>query len=268
MVATKERCIFCKKDSRDSRSVEHILPESLGNEDHILGRGIVCDGCNNYFASSVEQPILESGQFRISRLHSLIPNKRRRLPRVEGILLPGHNGNPLMVEVSRDLDGSLGIYAATDGAANALATGSATRMILPATGEPPSRILFSRFLGKVAVECMAQRLLKNAPHVLAEFIDDPQVDQLRKYARYGSMGAEWPYSERRLYRADFTFPADSESDAHEVLHEWTFLHTEHGEMYFVLAILGIEYAINMAGPDIEGYRIWLSEHGNKSPLYL
>ena len=49
------RCIFCKKDSCNSRSVEHILPESLGNEEHILPAGIVCDRCNNYFASSVEQ---------------------------------------------------------------------------------------------------------------------------------------------------------------------------------------------------------------------
>ena len=57
-------------------------------------------------------------------------------------------------------------------------------------------------------------------------------------------------------------------DAHEVLHEWTFLYTEHEEMYFVLAILGVEYAINMGGPDIEGYKLWLKEHGNKSPLYL
>jgi len=37
------RCIFCMNDSSDSRSKEHIIPESLGNEAHILPRGIVCD---------------------------------------------------------------------------------------------------------------------------------------------------------------------------------------------------------------------------------
>jgi len=115
---------------------------------------------------------------------------------------------------------------------------------------------------------MAQKLLTNAPHFLAEFIDDSQIDQLRKYARYGNMGPEWPYSDRTIYPADFAFPADDESDAHEVLHEWTFLHTEQSEMYFVLAILGIEYAINMGGPDMEGYDLWLKEHGNRSPLYI
>ena len=38
-------------------------------------------------------------------------------------------------------------------------------------------------------------------------------------------------------------------------------------MYFVLAILGTEYAINMAGPDFEGYTQWLTDHGGISPLY-
>ena len=35
------RCIFCKKDSSNSRSVEHIPPESLSNEEHTLPAGIV-----------------------------------------------------------------------------------------------------------------------------------------------------------------------------------------------------------------------------------
>lgn len=36
-------CIFCKCDSTNSKSVEHIIPESLGNKSHILRPGIVCD---------------------------------------------------------------------------------------------------------------------------------------------------------------------------------------------------------------------------------
>ncbi|HET8891812.1 MAG TPA: HNH endonuclease [Candidatus Angelobacter sp.] len=30
-----KRCIFCKNDSSGSRSIEHILPESLGNKEHL-----------------------------------------------------------------------------------------------------------------------------------------------------------------------------------------------------------------------------------------
>jgi hypothetical protein len=39
------------------------------------------------------------------------------------------------------------------------------------------------------------------------------------------------------------------------------------ECYFVLAIFGVEYVINIAGPSIDGYRQWLKENNEKSPLY-
>ena len=60
----------------------------------------------------------------------------------------------------------------------------------------------------------------------------------------------------------------SHGGSHQVLHEWDFLHTEAGEMYLVLAILGIEYAINIGEPCIDGYTSWLREHHGRSPLYL
>ena len=50
------RCIFCKTKSSACVSVEHIIPESLGNTQHILPRGWVCDSCNNYMATKVEKP--------------------------------------------------------------------------------------------------------------------------------------------------------------------------------------------------------------------
>ncbi|NWK46435.1 HNH endonuclease [Ralstonia pickettii] len=47
------RCIFFKEDPSTSRSVEHIVPESLGSPDHVLPVGAVCDGCNQYFSRKV-----------------------------------------------------------------------------------------------------------------------------------------------------------------------------------------------------------------------
>jgi hypothetical protein len=37
------RCIFCKCESAQNRSVEHIILEALGNIEHILRRVVVCD---------------------------------------------------------------------------------------------------------------------------------------------------------------------------------------------------------------------------------
>jgi len=74
------RCIFCKQDSSSSRSVEHIVPESLGNVEHVLPIGAVCDGCNQYFARKVERQLLESPMFRLLRADMAVPNKRGRIP--------------------------------------------------------------------------------------------------------------------------------------------------------------------------------------------
>ena len=266
-------CIFCKRDSTGSRSKEHIIPESLGNEEHILPPGVVCDACNNYFASSIEQVVLESGEFKSARFNMVIPNKRNRVPRVHGMLLPLQPGM-LMPEAARfhraDVsrnpeDGGFNLFP-DDNVAAAVADGRITRMVIPASGPKPDGTVFARFLGKVAVEAMASRLLQNAPDMLEAFVQDDQIDHLRNYARYGKQGLEWPYSERRIYPADFSFPTP-DGGSYEVLHEFDFLCTERGEMYFVLAILGTEYAINVASPDCEGYTQWLTENGGSSPLY-
>jgi HNH endonuclease len=70
------RCIFCKVISDNSTSVEHVLPESFGNEDHILRAGWVCDGCNNYFATKVEKPFLESEFGSAIRHFMRVPSKK------------------------------------------------------------------------------------------------------------------------------------------------------------------------------------------------
>jgi hypothetical protein len=79
--------------------------------------------------------------------------------------------------------------------------------------------------------------------MLDALVQDDQIDHLRNYTRYGKQGLEWPYSERTIYPADFSFPT-SGGGSYEVPHEFSFLHTEQGEMYFVLSILGTEYVIN------------------------
>ncbi|MCZ8293407.1 MAG: hypothetical protein O9312_07815 [Hylemonella sp.] len=87
------RCIFCKSDSGSSCSVEHIIPESIGNTNHTLPKGAVCDACNQYFARKVERPLLESSLFRHLRAGMGIANKRGRVPdwdESEGITKPSY----------------------------------------------------------------------------------------------------------------------------------------------------------------------------------
>ncbi len=73
-------CIFCKTDSTQEPSEEHIIPESMGNIEHVLPLGTVCGKCNQYFSHKIERPLLETPMFRRLRAGMNIPNKRGRLP--------------------------------------------------------------------------------------------------------------------------------------------------------------------------------------------
>ena len=53
----------------------------------------------------------------------------------------------------------------------------------------------------------------------------------------------------------------------EILHEFIILYTDTLELYFIINIMGIEYAINFGEPVIDGYKKWLTEHNNISPLF-
>jgi len=52
-------CIYCLKRSASFNSEEHIIPESLGNEELILPRGYVCDRCNNGVLSRLDNFLLD-----------------------------------------------------------------------------------------------------------------------------------------------------------------------------------------------------------------
>jgi hypothetical protein len=79
---------FSVKGTRQRRIPSSTsFPNRLGTRS-TFPPGVVCDACNNYFASSIEQVVLESGAFKTARFQMLIPNKRKRMPTVEGMLLP------------------------------------------------------------------------------------------------------------------------------------------------------------------------------------
>ena len=42
--------------------------------------------------------------------------------------------------------------------------------------------------------------------------------------------------------------------------------TETNEWYAVVCIFGEEFAINLGGPEVEGYEGWLKAHVRQSPL--
>jgi hypothetical protein len=255
------RCIFCKQDSSTSKKVEHIIPEALGNKEHVLPRGVVCDDCNSYFGLKVEKPLLDSDYFRQARSRNLIYNKENRVPSISGVLFPGfipiewdQAGHSIFSTRERD----------TSKLINVLHHIQEGKLIVPIL-ESPDEHLMSRFLAKTALEVLASRFLA-IPGGLDEVIDKSELDELRHYARFGAPPKFWPFNTRVIYPEGKMFVEGTQR--YEVLHEYTLLYTESSELYLVVAILGIEYVTNMGGPEIDGYIEWLKQHSFKSPLYI
>lgn len=258
-------CIFCKNDSSGSKSVEHVIPESIGNWEHTLPPGVVCDKCNAYFGRKIEKPLLETPYFRDLCFRGRIKNKKGHPPRVVGM----HLQSLTRIELFPDMDGN----GKSMGAANpndetqwieSFLSSDRGTLVFPIPREPDQRLL-SRFLAKVAMEALALRLM-DVPSGLQEVVTKRQLDPLRDYARKGGPLNFWPYHERKLYPPDFTF-YETGYGHYEVLHEWALLYTDARELYLVLALFGVEYAINFGGPDIGGFKQWLSQNSSRSPLY-
>jgi len=210
------RCIFCKSGSDGSRSIEHIIPESLGNTEHTLPRRVVCDACNNYFARKIEAPLLASQVFVLLRARQRIPNKR-------GLI-------PTAWEWERDL---------------------------------PGYRLMGRFLAKVGIEVLAQRVL-SVSGWNDEFVGNSGLDKIRRYVRRNE-GKDWPFAFRTLYSVNTVF-----SDAgvfFDVPHEYTILVTPTSEYYLAIALFGVEFVINLGGQSLDGWAGWLSDNNGSSPLY-
>lgn len=138
-------------------------------------------------------------------------------------------------------------------------------LYIPAPDLPAADFTTSRFIGKVAFEALAKKVA-DVPGWNDEIVDKPELDELRRYVRLGIPRTIWPIHMRRIYPPDFLF-ADNQFGSHQVLHEWDILNTPAGEFYGVVAIFGVEYAVNLGGPEIDGYLVWLRQNNYCSHLY-
>lgn len=246
-----KRCIFCGSDSSCSKSVEHIVPESFGNKSTILHKGIVCDKCNNYFARKVEQPFLESEPIRKLRQELQLTKKKGKT--IEEYQYPKIGKN----QVKQISDNSFLIYSTDEKSEKeleALVQEYQQYLLQSDSLLLEENIYLSRLLAKMALEYFVYRC-GQTPEVCDYILEDDIFSSIRSYARYGERKI-WPYSVRRIYARDESYKGDVFSS---ISWEADFLFTELGEVYFVIAMHGIEYAINLGGPFIEGYEFWLKK---------
>lgn len=257
------RCIFCKLLSDDSKSVEHVIPESLGNKGTILPKGAVCDSCNNYFASKVEKPVLDSNEFTQLRFNQLVKNKKGRVPKTQVLF------GPHVVTARRndklDFSFDAGDFSRIK---EYLEHSGKGEMRIALSGIPANDHYISRFLAKMALEAFTFRCL-NVEGWNDYIVNHEQLDPIRQFARYPKKGEVWQYSKRRIYDEDRP-QKEIDGVAYQILNEWDILVTgdiDNSEFYFVLAMFGMEYSINLGGNSMDGYEAWLATHDDVSPLY-
>ncbi len=268
------KCIFCENDSSTSKSVEHIVPESLGNKDIILPKGFVCDACNNYFASKVEKVLLEDPYFVSVRFRNEILTKKNKHVK-HTMIFPG-DAKATDVELQHTKDGIICSFNDEE-LYQSIVDGNCTKMIAPHLPEPEfPNANISRFLTKCALEYL---VLMIAEDKKMDFIVDDslqkQLDPIRKFARYNI--GKWGYSQRLLYKEGSVWvnTEDDRIEPYQTLHEMciffrNYKKCENGqfyaETYFALVIMGVEYVICISDPDISGYHDWLKENNYKSPV--
>jgi len=168
------RCIFCKNDSAQITTREHILPESLGGGDWaVLPDGLYCDVCQNQFGSDIEQQALGDYPFSFFRVFLAVPTKKRKAPWFkswEGIirasLQPGTFG-----------------YDPAPVFENAVVEGKKTQIRLLAHPMKPHMVC--RFLIKMGIEVVAA---DNAADVF-----QAKFDAARYYALTGEKTQPWWY---------------------------------------------------------------------------
>lgn len=188
------KCIFCNCDTTESKSVEHIVPESLGNDNKelVLDRGCVCDKCNNYFSTNIENPFLSLDPIKRIRFEFDIPSKKGRVPTTD-ILICNEK-----CEFKR-INGEL-LIAADSKTISKILKQNPSRLIVKtaSVSEMQNSYVISRMLAKMAFELVVKSFLKREKtneDVYVELEGEHPFAKLRNYARNGDLKKRiWPYS--------------------------------------------------------------------------
>lgn len=189
-------CLYCRQ-AGPFTTIEHVVPESLGNDDLIL-EGCVCDSCQSYFGKEIEQYVLAKTPIAVWRTLIGIRTKKGRFPTVDvsqpdrqkGILPDTHSRHDDLGFTSHP-DGSTSVDIDDDSIVRGLVDGSKRQFNLVLT--PKKLSMLGRFLGKVGLGVLAASNRNRAC--------DQKFDRIRAYARFGSADEIWPifhYSEGEL----------------------------------------------------------------------
>jgi hypothetical protein len=256
------RCIFCKEDSKDSKSVEHIIPESLGSYKVVLPAGIVCDKCNNYFARKVENPLLSNESFRNVRAWYQVPTKKGKYPSVKGEIA----GTDVNINIKLDKEKKLELNPEKLSEKEMVDNFdiNVNPLIFKIDINPPKELM-ARFMAKMGLEYLAYRYMKHDSGI-EHIVEHEHFDRIREFARFNKSQKSWPISRRVIYPVETQM---KHSDTDKWIHAgfgYDLMTIFNRETYFCFSYYGVEFVINLGGPSLDGFNRWLELHNDISPL--
>lgn len=181
----KQLCLFCKGIG-PFNTVEHIVPESLGNDEDLVS-GLICDSCQNYFGRKIEKPALEQTNIAFWRTYLGLKNKKGDLPSIEwrdngkGRIPANHSFSDDVGFTAND-DFSTSVDINNPEMMKEIVEGSKKTFNLVLT---PWRLsILGRFIGKMGLEFLALHNLDLAMN--------SRLDEIRNFVRFGSVNSVWP----------------------------------------------------------------------------
>ena len=151
-------CLYCRSRGLFSTK-EHVVPESLGNDDLIL-TGEVCDTCQRYFGKEVEQYVLDKTPLafwrvflRIRTKKGYVPAVHTRQPRENKGSIPERHRRHDNLGFTAHEDGPISVDIDDDEIVRDMLDGTRTdfKMVL----SPKKLHMLGRFLGKVGLGILA-----------------------------------------------------------------------------------------------------------------
>lgn len=188
------KCIFCMDTGDIFHTVEHIIPESLGNTNDIL-MDRVCDKCQNYFGREVENYVLTKTPFGFWRTMAGTLNKKGKSPFFDPSQNPKSKAVP---DFNSCTDNGFTLFPVdNERIVKAVITNQSLfeklrmgkrRFNIVMT--PKMLIYMGRFLGKIALEYWGK--------IFGDDVYRKDLDQIRKYVRYGTTKFIWPIMQNHL----------------------------------------------------------------------
>jgi len=172
------KCLFCGSEHGSFNSVEHPIPESMGNDETVVPKGFVCDACNQYFGSKLEKQIMASPPFNVERVRASIRTKKHGFSKYadDDLILLSHGfWDHALCSMSPERHKTIF---------------QDNRGVLWVKTLPNYIILLARFLIKMGLELL----------VISDTLDgySTAFDKARRCARFGEGAISWEVAYGRL----------------------------------------------------------------------